>query len=216
MKKIKRLIAVGSLVFLSIFPFLNQVNAKVGVGVTTGVIQIDERLMSGLIYNLPAFNVVNTGDEASDYEVSTAYRENQEERRPSVEWFNFEPSAFHLEPGETQTVDIEIRLPLETIPGDYFCFVEGHPVLSEGGGVTQIGISAASKLYFTIAPSNFLEGIYYRLLSLWVKYQPWTTVGGAVVLAFIIVMILRKFIKIDVKLNKPIKRAKDNDKISEK
>lgn len=203
MKKTNKLIAVATFFFLLILPALLPVQARLGVGVTTGKIEVDERLMSGTIYKLPTFVVVNTGDEASQYEVSIAHRDNQDELVPELEWFSFEPQSFYLEPGETQAIDVELSLPIETIPGDYFCFIEGHPVLDEEGGGAQIGISAATKLYFTIAPSNLFEGIYYRVISLWIKYLPWTNIGAAVVVSIILILILRKFIKIDVKLNKP-------------
>lgn len=199
---VKKLIVTCASVFLVFLSFVSPASARVGVGVTTGKIQVDERLMAGVIYKLPVFQVINTGDEASDYSVSIEFRENQEEMRTSSEWFKFEPSNFYLEPGDAQAVTVELVLPLDVIPGDYFCFISGHPDLDKQSGVTQIGISAASKLYFTVAPSNIFEGIYYRVLSLWVKYQPWTNIGGAVVLAVIILYILSRFIKIEIRVKK--------------
>ncbi len=52
------------LIFL--FP-TGVVFARIGVGVGTGKITIDENLKPGIIYKLPPLTVVNTGDEASDY-----------------------------------------------------------------------------------------------------------------------------------------------------
>ncbi|NMC09344.1 hypothetical protein GYA44_03450, partial [Candidatus Microgenomates bacterium] len=46
--------------------------AGLGVGIGTGKIVVDEKLRSGVIYNLPSLTVVNTGDEESDYSVSVA------------------------------------------------------------------------------------------------------------------------------------------------
>ena len=55
--------------------------AKIGVGVGTGRIDVDEELRPGQAYVLPPFNVLNTGDEPANYRVLLSYNENQEELR---------------------------------------------------------------------------------------------------------------------------------------
>lgn len=163
---------------------------RIGVGVGTGKIQIDKPLKAGGIYDLPVLPVLNTGDEPGEYGASVEYQENVPQMRPAREWFHFEPQSFSLKPGEVQLVKVTLTVPTKTKPGDYFAYLEGHPVKKSVSGQTSIGVAAAAKLYFTVAPSNIFEGIYYRFVSLYSRYHPWDTI----VLAVIFVAILLRFI----------------------
>jgi len=184
--------AILILGLILILPVL--VLAKIGVGVGIGRIQVDQPLKSGLIYSLPTFIVVNTGDEPSEYGVQVVYHENQKELRPAKEWFKFEPSQFHLEAGQTQQVRIKLTLPIRGAqPGDYFAFLQGRPIIKTEGGMTNVGIAAATKLYFTVAPANFLVGIYYRLASLFKLYSPWSYVISAIFIAALLLVLIRRF-----------------------
>ena len=172
------------LLFFTIF-LPAQVFAKIGVGVGTGKIQLDESLRSGTVYTLPSITVINTGDETQDYELDVTYHEQQPELRPDKAWFTFSPSTFELEPGSVQSVAITLSLPVQPIPGEYFAYIEARPLATaraEGG--TTIGIAAASKLYFDIAPATLFQGIFYRVVSLWNHYSPipQILVGAAVLL----------------------------------
>jgi len=181
--------------------------AMVGVGVGVGKIQINEPLKAGGIYNLTALPVLNTGDEPGEYAVSIEYHEGQETNpemglRPAAEWFSFEPSLFSLEPGAAQTVAIKLSLPVKTAPGDYFAYLEGHPIKEAEAGVTSIGIAAAAKLYFTVAPANIWQGIYYRVVSFWTLYSPWTWVALVVILAAVIITLFRKHFAFQIGIKK--------------
>jgi P pilus assembly chaperone PapD len=175
------------------------VSAKIGVGVGTGKIQVDQKLKAGLIYTLPSITIINTGDEPSEYGVGIQYRENQPELKPQKEWFFFEPQNFHLEPGQTQTVQIKLTLPIKgATPGNYFAFLQGFPVNKAQAGSTSVGVAAAAKLYFTVAPANFFAGLYYRCLSLCIKYSPWSYVIIAVILAAIFISLLRRYFSFNI------------------
>jgi hypothetical protein len=147
--------------------------ARVGVGVGTGKIQVDEQLKPGVIYQLPSLTVLNTGDESSDYIVSIAYHQGLPQLRPAKEWFIFSPKEFHLDPGEVKNVDIKLNLPLKMEPGDYFAYLEAQPAKSSDTGNTSIGVAAAAKLYFTVVPASFLQGAYYKVISFLKVYAPW-------------------------------------------
>ena len=181
----------------------NGVSAKIGVGVGSGKIQVDQSLKAGLIYTLPALTVINTGDEITEYGVDLQYKDKQTELTPSKDWFVFEPKSFTLEPGKSQAVQIKLTLPISGVePGDYFVFLQGFPLKKvETGGSTSVGIAAASKLYFTIEPANFLFAIYYRLLSIYKQYTPWSLVFVVVFLAAIFVSILRRFFSFNFGVN---------------
>lgn len=144
--------------------------AKVGVGVGLGKVNIDEPLSPGGIYNLPTLPVLNTGDEAGEYEVEITYLSEQEELRPTQEWFTFSPQTFPLGAGESQQVEVSLILPVDTRPGDYFAFLEAHP-LTSGEGVS-IGVAAATKLNFTVKPSGVLGAAIERIRSLFETNAP--------------------------------------------
>ena len=170
--------------------------AKIGVGVGLGKIHLDEPLKAGGIYDLPSLPVLNTGDEPSDYAVGIDYFQDQETKpdmglRPAAEWFHFEPQLFHLEPGKVQMVKITLTLPTKDIkPVNYFAYLEAHPVKKSEAGITAVNIAAATKLWFTVAPSNFFQGIYYRFISLYSRYHPWDTI----ILAAIFIIALLWFV----------------------
>lgn len=181
--------------------------ARIGVGVGIGKIQVDEPLKAGVIYDLPALSVLNTGDEPGEYGASIEYHEGQEQNpemglRPQKEWFSFEPQSFHLEPGQIQNVRIILTLPTKVQPGNYFAYLEGHPVKKSETGQTSIGVAAAAKLYFTVAPANIFQGIYYRVVSFWAMYSPWTWVVLGIILTVIVIVFFRKRFAFQVGIKK--------------
>ena len=195
----KKLLKVSLLLVSCIVLLLPiAVFGRIGVGVGTGKIQIDEPLKAGGIYDLPVLPVLNTGDEPGQYEVSIEYHEGVPEIRPAREWFHFEPQSFHLEPGKVQIVKITLTIPTKTQPGDYFCYLEGHPIKKSVAGQTSIGVAAAAKLYFTVAPANIFQGIYYRFISLYSRYHPYDTIVLAIIFAAVLILIFRKRFKIQI------------------
>jgi len=176
--------------------------AKIGVGVSTGKIRVDESLKAGGVYELPPLVVINTGDEPSSYSVGVEYRANQPEIRPERAWFRFTPETFQLEPGKAQKVNIQLTLPVKTPPGDYFAYLEGRPVYGEREGSTRIGIAAAAKLNFTVAPANFLQGVYWRALHFWNKFTPWTYVALVILAGAALLVVVRRFFSFNIGVRK--------------
>ena len=193
----KKLILLGGAIML-ILPLV--VSAKIGVGVGTGKIQVDQSLKAGLIYTLPPLTVINTGDEPSQYGVGLQYRDKQSELIPPKEWFSFEPLSFYLEPGQIKIVQVKLTLPVAGAkPGDYFAFLQGFPEKKIGAeGSTSVGVAAASKLYFTVTPANIFVGLYYRTVSLLKQYSPWGYVVLAVILAAIFISLFRRFFAFNI------------------
>jgi hypothetical protein len=191
------------LFFLSILFFLPlPVYAKLGVGVATGKIVVDDKLKPGMIYNLPVLTVLNTGDEEAEYEVGVSYHEKQAELRPKQEWFVFSPQKFLLKPGAGQKVEIKLNLPIKIEPGDYFAYLEGYPLKKSESGQTSVGIAAGTKLYFTVLPANPVLGAYYKAASLWEAYQPWS-LRIAIILAVVIVYcLLHKYLGFQIGFKK--------------
>ena len=199
-KRILFSLAIIFLIALTFFPLSSS--AKLGVGVGTGKIIVNELLRPGTIYELPNLPVINTGDRLTSYSVSVEYLERIPELRPAREWFVFNPSTFELKAGEVKNVTISLNIPLKVKPGNYFAFLEAHPVVKAESGITQVGIAAAAKLYFTIIPANIFQGIYYRISSLVIKYSPWSYIIPLLILLSFILSVLKKFIKVDIKFNK--------------
>jgi hypothetical protein len=195
MHRIFWILLTFGLVFLLISP---QTFAKIGVGIGTGKILVEERLKPGKTYELPPLTVLNTGDEASGYKVTITYHQDQPEKMPLIEWFTFSPDNFTLNPGEAQVVEVSITLPVKTEPGDYFAYLEAAPTESSVGGVTKIGIAAAAKLYFTVDPANLLQGVIYRISSVWKAYMPWDNIAAGFIALIILVLTAKKYLHIQV------------------
>jgi hypothetical protein len=201
MNKIKNWLAILALAAVVFFPA--ESSAKLGVGVATGKIEFDKPLKPGGLYTLPSLTVINTGDEAAEYGVSVEYKGDQPRMSPPKEWFIFTPSEFHLEAGQSQVVQIQANLPIKTVPGDYFAYLQGFPVRkSDSPGGATIGIAAASKLYFTVAPANIFQGIYYRLLFLITTNTPWSYVILAVIGMAILVVLFRRYFSFNIGIKK--------------
>lgn len=184
-------------IFILVFPLI--IFARIGVGMGVGKIQIDTPLKSGGIYDFSPLVVFNTGGEISDYEIEVTYHSRQPEMRPSQEWFSFSPYSFSLEPGKSQTVGVKLTLPVKTKPGDYFAYLEAHPIIKAAKpGTATVGVAAATKLYFTVIPSNVWQAIYFRFLSLWTRYVPWNWIVLGLALVAVLIVIFRKFFKFDI------------------
>lgn len=186
----KKLSKILFLISFLVFPIVSLAGA--GVGINLGKIEIDQPLKPGGIYNFPAIGVINTGDTAGEYELAITYHQDQPQMRPVQEWFNFSPAKFHLEPGQSQTVAVKLSLPIKTKPGDYFAYVEAHPIIKAGPGTT-IGVAAATKTYFKVMPANIWQAMYYKITTFFAIYAPWTYVVLAMVIAAIIIALFRKF-----------------------
>ncbi len=190
-----------AIVLVSLF-FPAIILAKIGVGVGTGKIVVDQILYPGTIYQLPDLTVVNTGDETSDYEVGVEYHEQQPEKMPARDWFIFSPQQFQLEPGKVQVVNMKLNLPVKTEPGKYFAYLEGRPLTKAESGVTRIGIAAAAKLYFEVKAANAVLGAYYKLTSFWKVYAPWPARITTALLIVAAIFIFKRYFNFNLKVSK--------------
>jgi P pilus assembly chaperone PapD len=203
---------VISAIFLLVFLFAaSTAFARIGVGVGTGKIVVNEDLKPGIIYNLPPLTVVNTGDEPSEYEVDISYHQDQKELQPAKNWFIFSPAKFQLNPGEAKVVDIKTNLPINAEPGEYFAYLEGHPLKKAQNGTTSVGVAAAAKLYFTVVPASPLQAIYYKIVSFWNVYAPWTHYGAIAAGVISVILIMKRYLNIQVNVKKGGHKAEKKD-----
>jgi hypothetical protein len=170
------------------------------VGVNLGRIEIADRLSPGGSYTLPSLGVLNTGDEAGEYQVSIISSASQAEMRPLDTWFDLQPRRFQLDAGQSQLVHIHLTLPTGAKPGDYFAFIEARPV-SERAGV-NIGVSAATKLSFTVKPSNWLAAQRLRLNRWLDESEPWSYIIPGSIIGGLLFMKLSRH----VRFRSPIER----------
>lgn len=199
-----KIIIFSILVVAILLFFPTLVLAKLGVGVGLGKVSIDQTLAPGGIYRLPTLPVLNTGDEPSDYEVTVTYLSEQPELQPDAVWFKFTPQSFHLAAGKSQNVEVSLTLPVNIRSGNYFAFLEAHPV-KKAEGVT-IGIAAATKLNFTVKPAGVLGAAVERIRSIFetnapVSYIIVGVIGGIIILSGLATL-GRKYLTVQVRLKK--------------
>ncbi len=208
MIKSLNIVVLALVLLVNFFPLI--VEAKIGVGVGTGKIEVDEALKPGSIYRLPPISVINTGDVEGEYSLTITHRENQNEIKPDKEWFRFSPEKFPLQPGQIQVVDVTLDLPVKVVPGQYFAYIQAYPLSNNAdtGGAT-VGIAAASKLYFEVEPANMILGIYYKALSLWNYYAPWSQRIAITLGAVIVLVLTKKYLNIDIKVKKTDKKPEE-------
>lgn len=188
----------------------------IGVGVGTGRIVLDEPIKPSMTYNLPSIAVFNNGDVESDYEMTVQYNETQAENKPPAEWVAFSPSNFKLEPGKAQQVSITLKPEYSATPGDYFAYLEAHPLKKDESGSTAVSVAAATKFHFKVVPANMFMRIYYALLAFWISYRLiLIPVIAALVLA-VLVLLAKRYLNIEVKRKKSAPKAKDNKDAKDK
>jgi hypothetical protein len=177
-----------------------DIQAQSGVGIMPGIIRVDEPLLPGGRYNLPSVQVVNTGNESSDYGVELASMAEQEELQPPADFIVLSPTSFHLEPGANQVVSLSLDIPLKAKPGNYLAYIEAHPVATSGGGGMQIGVAAATKLYFTVKPANVFVAITNSIANFFARTAPGSYIVLGVIVLGLLAFFVRRRIRIDIKI----------------
>lgn len=193
--KLRKTVLTAAIILVMALVSVSLSEAKVGVGVNLGKISVDELLMPGGIYRLPSITVINTGDETKDYGLDATYHYQQKELEPPAKWFIFSPATFELAPGKSQAVDVKLNLPLNARPGDYFAYLEAHPIVKGKKGVT-IGVAAATKLYFTIKPANIFSAILYKILTFFETFAPYSYIGVGLVVLIAGILVFRRYFRI--------------------
>ena len=192
--KIRNLALLTVLALVAALSSASPSYAQTGVGVDIGKISVDEPLTPGGIYRLPSVGVINTGQEAGDYEVEVSYLHQQKELRPAQEWFTFEPKTFYLEPGQSQPVSISLSIPVNAKPGDYFASIEAHPIVKKTG--VSSGVAAATKLYFTVKPASIFAAVVARVSTFFEPTAPTSYIVLGVAGLIGVIFLFRRFFHI--------------------
>jgi hypothetical protein len=161
---------------------------RIGVGVGTGRITVNEKIKPGLTYSLPPVSVFNDGTIRSDYEVVVTYNEKQPQRKPDSHWLKFSPQSFTLGPGQAQVVQVKMKTSSGAHPGPYFAYIEAHPIKKDVNGITTIKIAAATKLSFTVRVTNWWQRLLFALEDFWQQWRH-IIIPALIVLAAILILL---------------------------
>ncbi len=164
--------------------------ADKGVALDVGTVLVEKKLSRGGSYTLPPIGVRNPGDETTSYEMGIDFVEDQDGRRPSEDWFDFQPQRFTLEAGATTRVRIELDVPPGARPDEYEALVVAS-IVTEGEG-TALGGAAAARLNFTVEPSNFFEAWLLRIQNGFQDYAPWSYLIPVLVALLIALWLARR------------------------
>jgi hypothetical protein len=166
--------------------------ASSGVSVDLGRIDINQQLLPGSGYNLPAIGVRNPGTERTSYVMIASPVDDPDRVSPPSTWFVFEPATVTLDPGQTQRVRVRLLVPTDAAPGDYLVLV-GAQIAATGGGAT-VGAAAAARTTFTITPAGPIEAFAAWFGRSFSDLMPWSGIApGLVVLGGTLWLIRRRF-----------------------
>lgn len=144
---------------------------RIGVGISTGKIELNKNLKPGITYELPKVAVFNNGSNTTDYEMSVQFNEKQSQLKPAAKWVSFSPQNFTIKPGKARQITIKLRPSSSAHPGTYFAYLEARPLKKDKSGKTAINIAAATKLTFKVAPANIFQKLYYFLVDIWNRFK---------------------------------------------
>jgi len=166
-----------------------QAAADRGVALDIGRIDIEQALVPGGNYRLPAFGVRNPGDERTSY-LLKVWPIRGDAKAPDPHWVHFSPDRLTLRPNRIRRIQVRVILPSDAAPGDYAALI-GPEIVGTGGGAS-VGGAAAARLTFTVESSSTLESWWRRLKGFLSDHMPWTLVVPAAVLAALLAEAMRR------------------------
>jgi hypothetical protein len=168
------------------------VQADRGVAMDVGAIDVDDRLSRGGEYRLPDLGVRNPGTERTTYAMGVGHVVDQSGREAPPAWFGFEPAELTLDPGEAAPVSVTLDIPSGARPDDYEALLRAEIVTGNEG--TTVGAAAATRITFTVKPSNLLQAWQLEAEDWFRDNQPWATIVPlAAVLAAVLWFLRRRF-----------------------
>ena len=177
-----------------------------GVGIMPSKIEVDELLSPGSYKVLPTLQVFNTGDQSARYVVQVTSLQEQTEVRAGSDYFAFYPGVFTLDPGGNQIITLSLNIPVDAEPGDYLGLIEAHP--QDTGKMVDISIAAASRIYFTVKPANFMQAAWVGVNSFFERHAPLSYIVPLVLLVVCLFVLLRRNLKIELKIAR--RRSREN------
>lgn len=181
-------IGAGLLAALAV-PAIAQ--ASVGVGIQAGPVRLSGAAHPGGSYALPPVYVVNTGTQEESLAVRIERLSRGQARAVPPSWISAGQSV-RLSHGESARIPLELTVPAAAKPGQYLTdvVVKGSAALSDGSA--NLGVAAATKLEFRIAPGT--------VGGSWFSVPGWLLPGiGVVLLIVAVAAIARRLgVRIDI------------------
>ncbi len=166
--------------------------ASVGVGVQAGPVRLAGAAHPGGSYTLPPVYVVNTGTQAESVAVQIERISRGTGRTIPPAWIRVTELSAALEHGQSARIPLNLVVPANARPGQYFSdvVVHGSAALTVGGA--HLGVAAATDLEFRVAPGAASQG--------WFTVPSWvlTAVAVMVLVAAGVVLVARSGIRIRI------------------
>src|SRR5262245_60586152 len=147
-----RLWAIGASV-LAVLAIPATAQASVGVGIQAGPVRLGGAAHPGGSYALAPVYVVNTGTQEESLTVRIERLSPGRARPVPAGWISPGPGV-RLSHGESARIPLELVVPAAAKPGQYLTdvVVKGSAALTDGNA--NLGVAAATKLEFRIAPGT--------------------------------------------------------------
>ena len=150
--------------------------ASYGVGTDTGKIRLNDVLVAGASYRLPAFRIVNTGTQAAGYVMKVGGVKG--EPSPKACWCEFKPDGFYLYPGQERSVVATLKLPGGATPAHYVAVLAAVPSLPGDNKGARVNVGVGPRLTMTVKSTSLIRRTYFAVSGWFSDHQPWSY-GGA-------------------------------------
>ena len=186
-------VPVAFAVFSIVMP---AAQASVGVGVQATPVSLGNVAHPGGSYALPAVYVLDTGTQAETITVRVARLSKGTGRIVPPSWVRLNGAGVQLAPHQSARIPLDLAVPGGARPGRYLSdiVVTGSAVIS--AGQANLGVAAATKLEFSVAPEP-PPGLW-PLEPSWL----WWTAIGLLVLALAVTAARRSGVRIRIRIER--------------
>ena len=151
--------------------------ASIGIGIQAGPVRLAENAHPGGSYALPAVYVVNTGSADESVTIKIERISPGHGLTVPASWIHAGNTPVHLGQKQSTRVALQLDVPSNAKPGQYFSDVVAHGSGSLSAGHANLGVAAATGLDFTVARGAAAAPPFS--LPSWL----WPALGGLVVIA---------------------------------
>jgi hypothetical protein len=166
--------------------------ASIGIGIQAGPVRLTSNAHPGGRYTLPAVYVVNTGSEDESVTLKIQRISPGHGTTVPASWIHVSAAPVHLGQKQSARIPLELDVPANAKPGQYFSDVVAHGSGSIAAGHANLAVAAATGLDITIA-AGAAPAPAFSLPS-WL----WPALGGLVVVAAGILWIASSGVRIRV------------------
>ncbi len=140
----------ASLIALAACPAAAQ--ASIGVGIQAGPVKLSAAAHPGGSYALPPVYVVNTGTQQESLSITVQRVSAGAGQAVPASWIRAPGTAVQLAHNQAARIPLQLVIPATARPGAYSSdvIVRGSAAVPDGSA--HLGVAAATKLEFTIAP----------------------------------------------------------------